>query len=330
MTVSELAAAIGAELVGDGAPALTSAATLEAAGPGQVSFLSNRKYMDQLAATRASAVIVAPGVNQEGVTLLKTSDPYYAFSKAVVALHGFRQHPHAGVHPRAHVDETATLGEGTVVYPGAYVGPGAALGRDCILYPNATVYEGCVLGDRVIVHAGAAIGPDGFGYATHKGLHYKIPQVGNVVLEDDVEIGANACIARAALGSTVIARGTKIDALVMIGHGTRVGEHSILVAQVGVAGSCTIGHHVTLAGQVGVAGHLKIGNLVTVAAQGGVMADLDDQTIFMGSPAMPAAHARRVYSIFTQLPDLLDRVKKLEGEVGELSNGDDKDAAEPA
>jgi UDP-3-O-[3-hydroxymyristoyl] glucosamine N-acyltransferase len=279
--------------------------------------------MDQLAATKASAVIVAPGVQQEGVTLLKTPDPYHAFSSAVVALHGYRKHPFGGVHPRANVDETARVGEGTVIYPGAYVGPGARIGRDCIVYANASIYDGCALGDRVIVHAGAVIGMDGFGYATHKGVHHKIPQVGDVVLEDDVEIGANACIARAALGSTVIGKGTKVDALVMIGHGTTVGGHCILVAQVGIAGSCTIGHHVTMAGQAGVAGHLKIGNQVTVAAQAGVMSDLDDQQVVLGSPAMPASHARRVYTIFTQLPELLERVKKLAGDVGELSTGDD-------
>jgi UDP-3-O-[3-hydroxymyristoyl] glucosamine N-acyltransferase len=321
MTVSELAAAIGAELVGgDGSAQVTSAATLDAAQPGQVSFLSNRRYMDQLAATKASAVIVAPGVKHDGVTLLKTADPYYAFRKAVVALHGFRKHPFTGVHPRANVDESAVVGEGSVIYPGAYVGPGVKVGRECIVYANASIYDGCVLGDQVIIHAGAVIGVDGFGYATHKGVHHKIPQVGNVVLEDDVEIGANACIARAALGSTVIGKGTKIDALVMIGHGTTVGEHSILVAQVGIAGSCTIGHHVTMAGQAGVAGHLKIGNQVTVAAQAGVMSDLEDQQVVIGSPAMPASHGRRVYTIFTQLPDLLERVKKLEGEVGELGD----------
>jgi UDP-3-O-[3-hydroxymyristoyl] glucosamine N-acyltransferase len=326
MTVNELAAAIGAEVVGDSSVVVSSASTLEDAQAGQISFLSNRKYMKQLETTRESAVIVAPGVKQEGVTLLKTADPYFAFAQAVVALHGHRKHPHSGVHPKAHVDATAAVGEGTVVYPGAFVGPRAKIGRDCILYANAVIYNDCVLGDRVIVHAGAAIGQDGFGYATHKGVHHKIPQVGNVVLEDDVEIGANTCIARAALGSTVIAKGTKVDALVMVGHGTKVGDHSILVAQVGIAGSCTIGHHVTMAGQAGVAGHLKIGNLVTVAAQTGVMADIEDQTVVIGSPAMPASHARRVYTIFTQLPELLERVKKLEAEVGEL--GDSGESAD--
>lgn len=326
VTVKELAEEIGAEVVGDATLSIISAATLEEAAGGQISFLANRKYARQLETTRASAVIVAPGISSDRVTLLKTSEPYYAFAKAVVKLHGHRRHPHAGVHPAAHIDSTANIGEGSVLYPGVYVGPRAKVGRGCVLYPNAVVYDDCVVGDRVLLHAGACIGSDGFGYATHKGEHCKIPQIGNVVLEDDVEVGANACIARAALGSTIIGKGTKIDALVMIGHGVKIGEHGILVAQSGVAGSTTIGHHATLAGQAAVAGHLKIGNNVTVAGQSGVIADLDDQTIVIGSPAMPAAHARRVLAIFTQLPELLERVKKLEEEVGELTIGDDEAA----
>ncbi|MGH7215388.1 MAG: UDP-3-O-(3-hydroxymyristoyl)glucosamine N-acyltransferase [Tepidisphaeraceae bacterium] len=324
MRLDELAKAIGAELVGDdGATHVCSCATLEDAAPGQIGFLANAKYAPQLNDTKASAVIVAPGVKNDRVALLKTKDPYYAFAQAVVALHGQRKHPHAGVHPKAHVDPSATIGQGTIVYPGAFVGPGAKLGRDCILYPNAVVYDDCVLGDHVILQAGAVIGADGFGYATHKGEHHKIPQVGNVVLEDDVEVGANSAIDRAALGSTVIGRGTKIDNLVTIGHGARVGPFGMIVAQCGIAGSARLGHHVTIAGQVGVAGHLNIGNAVTIGAQSGVMFDLDDQTTVVGTPAMPAQKARRVYQIFTELPELKDRVKKLEEAVGELGSDEE-------
>ena len=337
ITLQQLAEAIGAELVGDGAVEVSSAGTLEEAGPGQISFLANPKYAAQLETTGAAAVIVAPVVarprdpRNRNLALLKTKDPYYAFRQAVVRLHGFRQHPHAGVHPKAHVEPTATIGEGTVVYPGAYVGPRARIGRDCVLYPNATVYDDCVLGDRVTVHAGAVIGTDGFGFATKKdpdgvARHNKIPQIGNVVVEDDVEIGANAAIARGALGSTLIGRGTKIDNLVAIGHGARIGAHGMIVAQVGIAGSTTVGHHATLAGQVGVAGHLKIGDGVTIGAQSGVMADVPDQTTLIGSPAMPAMQARRVYTIFTQLPQLVERVRRLEGQIGEL-DADDADTA---
>jgi UDP-3-O-[3-hydroxymyristoyl] glucosamine N-acyltransferase len=324
MTVDELASEIGAEVVGDGSATILSAATLEDAQPGQVSFLANPKYLRQVEATKASAVIVAPGVRPvKNTTLLKTSDPYHAFMKAVVRLHGHRKHPFQGIHPAANVDPSATLGEGCIVYPGAYVGPRARIGRDCILYPNAVIYDDCVLGDRVIVHAGTAVGVDGYGYATHKGEHHKIPQVGNVIIEDDVEIGACCSIERAAMGSTVIGRGTKIDQLVVVGHGVKVGAHCLLVAQTGISGSVTLGHHVTLAGQTGVAGHLKIGNQVTVGAQSGIISDIDDQSTVVGSPAMPVSHARRVYMLFTQLPDLVDRIKALEQQIEELGTGGD-------
>ena len=327
ITLRELAAEIGAEVSG-GDPDLpvSSVATLEDASPGQVTFLSNAKYAKLLETTRASAVIVAPPVASKRVALLKASNPYYAFARAVVKLHGYRRHPHAGIHPAAHVDPTASVGEGTVLYPGVYVGPRARVGRDCILYPNVVVYDDCRLGDRVIVQANTSIGHDGFGHATHKGPdgaleHFKIPQAGNVIIEDDVEIGANCAIDRATLGSTVIGRGTKFSDLIAIGHGSKVGPHGLLVAQVGIAGSVKVGHHVTMGGQAGVAGHLEIGDNVTIAAQAGVMNDVPDKSTLMGAPAMHAAHARRVYTIFTQLPELLERIKGLEQQVEQLSSG---------
>ncbi|HTW95971.1 MAG TPA: UDP-3-O-(3-hydroxymyristoyl)glucosamine N-acyltransferase [Tepidisphaeraceae bacterium] len=318
LTLTELAKNIGAQLKGNPSLEISGVAALEEAGPDQVSFLSNPKYEKQLQSTQAGAVIVGLGTQSDRLNLLHTNDPYFSFAKAVIALHGHRVHPFAGVHPKAAVEETATIGEGTVIYPGAYVGPRVRIGRDCILYPNVVVYEDCVIGDRVIVHAGAVIGHDGFGYATSQGVHHKIPQVGGVVIEDDVEIGANAAIQRAALGSTVIGQGTKIDSLVSIGHGSRIGAHGLLVSQVGVAGSTTIGHHVTLGGQVGVAGHLKIGSNVTAAAQAGITNDVADQEAVMGSPALPLRLARRVVVLTTQLPELLERIRHLEQQVGEL------------
>lgn len=319
LTLKELADRIGAEPSGDLSVVIESASTLEDAQPGQIGFLANPKYAKQLESTSASAVIVSPKVNVERqLNLLRAKDPYYAFAQAVVALHGYRVHPHEGVHPKAHVEPTAIVGEGTVIYPGVYVGPRARIGKNCILYPNVVIYDDCVLGDRVTVHANTAIGPDGYGYATHQGVHHKIPQTGNVVIEDDVEIGSNCSIDRAALDSTVIGRGSKLNDNISIGHGTTLGEHCLIVSQVGIAGSVTVGHHVTMAGQVGVAGHLKIGNNVTVAAQSGILSEVADQSVILGSPAMPLMHGRRVYSIFRNLPELQDRVKKLEGLVEEL------------
>ena len=319
MKLSDLAPRISATVLGDPSLDITSCNTLADATPGQLSFLANPKYTRELETTKASAVIVGlSATTDRKTTLLKANDPYFSFQQAILYLHGHRKHPHAGVHPRAHVELSATVGEGSVIYPGVYLGPNVKVGRDCILYPNVTVYANCVLGDRVIIHAGTVIGEDGFGFATHKSEHHKIPTLGNVVIEDDVEIGANCTIDSATFGSTVIGKGTKFSNLIAIGHNSRVGPHSLLVAQVGIAGSVQIGHHATLAGQVGIAGHLKLGDNVVVAAQSGVMNDVPDQTVVMGSPAMPANQARRVYTLFTQLPDLHDRLKHLESAVSEL------------
>jgi UDP-3-O-[3-hydroxymyristoyl] glucosamine N-acyltransferase len=325
MTLQELAGKISATVAGGAAATasaeVTSCSTLEEAGPGQLSFLANPKYLKQLETTRATAVVVAPGMTTDrgDLVLLQAKDPYYAFMQAVVHLHGYRKHPHEGTHPQAYVDPTATVGEGTVIYPGAFVGPRARIGRDCILYANAVIYDDCVLGDRVTVHAGSAVGVDGFGYATQQGVHHKIPQTGNVVLEDDVEIGANCAIQRATLGSTVIGKGSKFGDLIDIGHGTKVGPHALFVGLVGIAGSVTIGHHCTIGGQAGMTGHLKIGDNVSVAAQAGIHTSIPDQTAVVGAPALPIARGRRVLAIMTQLPELLDRIRQLEQKVEELS-----------
>jgi UDP-3-O-[3-hydroxymyristoyl] glucosamine N-acyltransferase len=326
MTLDELATKIGATITGDASANVTSCATLDQAKPGQVSFLANPKYIKQLETTLATAAVVGMkvSIDRPGLTLLKAKDPYYTFMQAVVALHGYRKHPHEGVHPMAYVDATASVGVGTVVYPGAFVGPGAKVGRDCILYPNAVVYDGCVLGDRVTVHAGAAVGVDGFGYATQEGVHHKIPQTGNVILEDDVEIGANCAIQRATLGSTIIGKGTKFGDLIDIGHGTKIGPHALFVGLIGIAGSVNIGHHCTIAGQAGMAGHIKIGDNVTIGGQAGVMESLDDNSTVFGAPAMPASTARRVYTHFTQLPELVSRIKELEKKLEEMETRNEK------
>jgi UDP-3-O-[3-hydroxymyristoyl] glucosamine N-acyltransferase len=262
-------------------------------------------------------VIVPAGVESSGQSLLRCKDSYYAFAQAMVLLHGHRRHPFSGIHPAAHVDPTATIGENTVIYPGAYVGPNARVGRDCVLYPNAVIYDSCVIGDRVQIHAGSVIGVDGFGYATNGGVHHKIPQPGNVTIGDDVEIGANSTIARGALVNTTIGAGTKIDGLVMIGHGATIGPGCMIVAQVGISGSTSVGRYVTMGGQVAVTGHLTIGDGATIAGRSAVMADLEPRAKVMGMPAMPLSHARRVYVAFTMLPELVNRVKKLERAAGE-------------
>ena len=323
MRLDELARQIDAAVVGDGSIEINDVAPLESAKPGCISFIAHTKYMKLLGTTGASAVIVGPNVESSRVALLKTKDPSYAFTRALVLLKGHRKHGFEGVHPKAIVDPSAVIGAGTVVYPGAVIGPRVKIGKDCAIYPSVAIYEDCVIGDRVIIHANTTIGTDGFGFAFNAGVHHKIPQIGNVVIENDVEVGANCTIARAALSSTVIGAGTKIDSQVMIAHNCKVGKGCILVSQSGLAGSVTLGSYVTIAGQVGVAGHLKIGDRATVAAKSGVMADIDAGETMMGVPEMPLNDARRVYAAFIKLPELVQRMRELEKEIAELTDTGD-------
>ena len=345
MKLAELAEKIGAELRlahGDtGDRIVRGCAGLDEAGPEEVSFLANPRYAAKVATTRAAAVVVGRGVECEDRTLLCTTDPYYAFRNAVLTLHGFRQHPQPAdgpISPMAVIDPGASVGAGTVIhpfavvcagarigqncilYPHTFIGPDAVVGDECQLFPNVTVYDRCALGNRVTLHAGTVIGQDGFGYATHNGVHHKIPQVGNVIIEDDVEMGANCSIDRATIGSTVIGRGTKFSDCVTIGHGCKVGKHNLYVAMVGLAGSVEAGDYVMMGGQVGVAGHLKIGNQAQIAATSGVMTDIPEKTQYGGTPAIPLNDAKRSHLSVLKLPDLFVRVKHLERELEKLRN----------
>lgn len=344
MTLGELAERIGAEVRGEGGRAVSACAALDDATAEQVSFLANAKYADRLATTQAGAVILSPAdsVNAPShLALLVADDAYFAFRQAMVALHGFREHPQPGVSELACVDPSATLGQDvviqpfvhvaagavvgdrTVIYPHCSIGPDARVGADCQLYPNVTVYDRCVLGDRVTLHAGCVIGQDGFGYATHQregeGVrHHKIPQVGNAVIEDDVEMGAGCAVDRATVGSTVIGTGTKFSDLIAIGHGAKVGRHNLFVAQAGIAGSTDTGAYVVLGGQVGVAGHLKIGDGVQLAAKSGVMDDIPAGEKWGGQPAMPLQFAKRNYLTMLRMADMPKKFKELLSRVEQL------------
>ena len=311
--------------------------TLEDASDGEVSFLSNPKYLHALAETKASAVIVKDGVTApDRVSALRCDDPYAAVAVAIVTLHGYRRHPQWGIHDRASIHPSAkigskpniaggvtiaanvTLGDNCTIYPGCYVADNVRIGNACVLYPNVVIYDDCVLGNRVTIHAGSVIGEDGLGYAPHGDQWLKIPQVGRAVLGDDIEIGANCTIDRATLGQTKIDSGTKFGNVVVIGHGAKVGCNCLFVGLVGVAGSATVGRHVTLGGQVGVAGHLTIGDDVRAAAQSGIIGSVEPKTEVLGFPAIPIEQARRSVSVHRKLPDWVRRIKDLEREVEEL------------
>lgn len=337
LTLKDLARITGGEVEGDGNILIKGVSGIKEAADGQVTFLANPKYVKDLGSTKASAVIAAPGVPAGGLPVIRAANPYLAFAKAVWAFAPKKKAP-AGVmdgaivspgatlgegvtvYPNAFISEGVSIGNGTVVYPGVFVGEGSKVGDDCILYPNVVVREGITIGDRVIVHGGTVIGADGFGYATDGGRHYKIPQVGGVVIEDDVELGSNVSVDRGALGDTVIRRGTKIDNLVQIAHNVVVGEDSIVCGQAGISGSTELGHHVVLAGQTGLVGHIKIGDGAQVGAQSGVMNDLGPGQPYSGSPAVPHKEWLRMMAVMPKLPEMrkqlmeiLKKLEKLEG-----------------
>lgn len=322
---------LSVELQGQPDLAIHGVATLEEAGPGEVSFLSNPRYEKLLNTTRASAVLLRPGVSApQHLTLLRVSDPYLAVTLLMVELHGYRRHRRpafaqpaqiapsarigrdATIYPGATIDEEVVIGDRAVIYPGVYIGPRCRLGDDVLLYPNVVIYDDTVIGSRVTIHSGTVIGNDGLGYANVQGRWLKIPQIGTVEIEDDVEIGSNCSIDRATLGRTRIGRGTKLSNLIAIGHGTRLGEHCLLVAQVGLAGSVHVGNHVTMAGQVGVVGHIRIGDRATIGAQAGVTANVPEGQTVLGAPAIPIREMRRQVACVMRLPELNDLVRGLE------------------
>ncbi len=343
LTIAELCAALeqwGMKPVvrGDSVRRITRVATLEDATETDISFLSNPKYEKLLHTTRAAAVVCRHGVvAPDRLNLIQVEDPYAAITVLIVKLHGYRQHrpvrPHdqcthihetavigenATIHPGVVIDEHVTIGRDAIIYPGCYIGPRCRIGDRVLLYPNVVLYEDTILGERVTIHANTVIGEDGLGYAPVGGQWIKIPQIGHVEIESDVEIGANCAIDRATLGRTRIGRGTKFSNLIAIGHGTQIGEHCLFVAQVGVAGSVTVGSRVTMAGQAGVVGHIRIGDGATVGAKAGVTHAVPDGETVLGAPAIPVHDMRRQVAYLARLPELHKRVKQLEKELAEL------------
>jgi UDP-3-O-[3-hydroxymyristoyl] glucosamine N-acyltransferase len=344
-TLAELAARVGGTVEGDGALRLEGVAPLEDATASDLSFLSNRKYRAAFEASKAGAVVVEPDVEvPAGRALLRAPNAYLAFAKIATLFHPPREavpevapeaviHPSAEVHPSAQVMPLASVGPGavvgarTILHPGVHVGEESRIGEDCILYPNVVVRERCLIGNRVILQPGCVIGSDGFGYALdlegegHGPRHYKIPQAGNVIIEDDVEIGANTCVDRATLASTIVRRGAKIDNLVQIAHNVEVGPLCILASQVGISGSTKLGMGVAAWGQAGIIGHLTIGDRANIAAQSGVTSDVAPGARVAGSPHKPDVQWARNAAVYDRLTDMRRELRELRKEVDRLKAG---------
>jgi len=334
--LSELAARLDCTLEGNGDIDITRVTTLEAAGSGDLTFFANPKYADALKRTQASAVIASPSVTGLACAVLRAGDPYLTFARAL-GLFADPWHPPAGIHPLALVEsgavvaadasigpfafvgEGARIGARTVVHPHVSVGRFAEIGEDCVLHPQVSVRERVTIGSRVVLQNGAVIGADGYGFARRPdGSHEKIPQNGGVVIEDDVEIGANATVDRPAVGETRIGAGSKIDNLVQVAHGVRIGRNVLLAAQVGIAGSSVIEDQVTLAGQVGVAGHLTVGKGTIATAQTGIPNSVEPGAFVSGYPAIPNRDWLKASAVFRKLPELRKLVSDLERRIEEL------------
>jgi len=342
MKLSELAQRLSCRLEGPPELEISGVAGMEHAGPGQVTFLANRKYFALLKTTRASAILLEEGVAierdalQPPLAALRSSNPYLAFAQAIELFYQAPKYA-GGIHPTAVVAKTAKIGEGAHIGPYCYVDEEAELGRNAVLHSFVSIYSGakigddflahshsvvrehCRIGNRVILQNGAVIGGDGFGFAKRQdGTWYKMAQSGPAVLEDDVEVQSNACVDRATVGETRIGRGAKLDDLVLVGHASSVGTNALLCGQVGLAGSTKIGNSCILAGQVGTAGHLTVGDGTVITAQSGVPNDVPAQGFYSGYPAVENRQWLKMMAALNQLPELQRRVRELEAQIEKL------------
>jgi UDP-3-O-[3-hydroxymyristoyl] glucosamine N-acyltransferase len=336
-TAAEIASKLQGEVLGDGAVVLKGFAPADRARLGDLTFAENENYFARAEQSAASAIIAPGPFASTKKTVIRVVDARVAFARvlplffpdpvfapgihpsAVVAKTA-KIDPSAHIGPQCVVGENVVIGARSVLQALNFIGTGCQIGEDVNFFPNVTLYSFTEVGNRVRIHAGTVIGSDGFGYVLDGAAHRKVPQIGNVIICDDVEIGSNVSVDRGALGPTVIGAGTKIDNLVQIAHNVNIGEHCLLVSQVGIAGSTKLGNYVILGGQVGIAGHLKLGNKVSVAAQSGVMHSIKDGEKWFGSPAQPDRQTKRQMIALQQLPDLIRRVAELERQLGAKGN----------
>lgn len=327
--LGDLAERVGGRVVGDPDRWVERVATLEEAGPGDLAFFLNPRYRREAETTRAGAVLVGRGARLPGRDLLEVDEPYVALADILALFHppgqrrpgispaasigrDVRLGSEVAVGPFAVIEEGAVVGDRVTIGAGSFVGERSVIGNDTVLMPRVVLYPGTRVGARCLLHSGVVLGSDGFGFATSRGIHRKIPQVGRVVVEDDVEIGANTTVDRATLGETVIGRGTKLDNLVMIAHGVRVGPNGLFAAQAGIAGSTRIGSAARFAGQSGAAGHLRLGDGVSVGAKSAVLGDVPDGGFVVGIPAVDHRLWKRSQAILKKLPELRAELRRLE------------------
>jgi UDP-3-O-[3-hydroxymyristoyl] glucosamine N-acyltransferase len=343
MRINEIAAMVHGQVIGDGDLDIRGVAGIDDAGSGDITYLTNKTLLKKLLASQAAAVIVADYIEDIKMTQVAVKTPQYAFAALLNAFY-VKPHKHLGISDRAIVSDQAEIGDnvtvypmsyisdgvhigkGTVVFPGVFIGEKSSIGEECLIYPNVTIREGVTIGNNVIIHAGAVIGADGFGYVFENGIHNKIPQVGGVVISDDVEIGANVTIDRGTTGNTVIGKGTKIDNLVQVAHNVLIGRNVLLVAQVGIGGSSSIGEGVILAGQAGIGDHAEIEAGTIVGGQAGVAGRLS-KGMYLGTPARPFREALKSVDLLHRLPELNKKIIDIEKKLASLIKDDRAEGA---
>jgi len=333
ITISQIAEILGGSVDGDGAAEITGLAKIEEAQSGQLSFIANSKYYKFIETTHASAILVDLNFPESDKTLIRIQNPYFAFLK--MAEHFYVQEPQVdvGIHHTAVIGKDSEIGENcavgahvvigkkckigkdTVIYPGVVIGDAVEVGENAILYANVSIRERCRIGSNVIIHPGAVIGADGFGFAFEDGKYHKLPQMGNVVIEDEVEIGANTTIDRATMGETLVKRGAKIDNLVQLAHNVQIGENTVIAAQTGLSGSAKVGNYVKIGGQAGFVGHIEIGDNALIGAQSGVTKSVPENAFISGYPARPHMKAKREEASLAKLPELLKKIRTLESKL---------------